>query len=469
MQFNANQVGSGNISNTEFDTLNGVESNIQDQFDALVTALGGKQAAAAALTNLVALAATITPGQAVVAGASAGDWEAADMPGGPSVGDYKLSWQQDAHDGWLPCDGAILSQATYPDLSDVLLPISEELAQPYLSPSGRGQLTNLASAWGNPSWQYCGKLGSLWFAFMTSEQNDYYTSTDGVTWTPRSLPTTMYVTGIAYDGTTYVLASSVGIHTSTSGTGSWTSRTSTLTAGTIKSLTYGNGKFVAGGTNASNYAAVAESADGANWTARQVYTIANSVTNIAWLPDASLWVAHIISHNHVYTSPNLTTWTDRKTAAQTYSYNQPLINSQQILILGEGNTYIMRSAVASGTTWTEANNAIASGYYPTGGCVIDDVFFVAAYNASSNVQGIYRSPNGITWTKVLSLPNTTTYKVRGLAADGVDMVMVDDAAGGYYYVSHVAAAWDPDTEFTLPTIAVDSSDRRTFVYSGVTP
>lgn len=79
--FDASSLG---VSSAEFGYLDGVTSPIQTQLDALVTALGGKQAAASALTNLVALAASIGEGQAVV-GDGSGGYEAADIGGGAPV------------------------------------------------------------------------------------------------------------------------------------------------------------------------------------------------------------------------------------------------------------------------------------------------------------------------------------------------------------------------------------------------
>lgn len=73
--FDASSLG---VSSAEFGYLDGVTSAIQTQLDALVTALGGKQAAATALSNLVALAATIAPGQAIV-GDGSGGYEAASV------------------------------------------------------------------------------------------------------------------------------------------------------------------------------------------------------------------------------------------------------------------------------------------------------------------------------------------------------------------------------------------------------
>ena len=127
--------------------------------EALATALGGKQAAATALSNLVALAATITPGQAVIAGASAGDWEAADMGGGVDVGDYKHSFAEEAPPGWLPCDGAILLQSVYPDLYAALEPgfpavVTGELTFDQVL----ADLANGSSY--TPAIRKCGSLGS---------------------------------------------------------------------------------------------------------------------------------------------------------------------------------------------------------------------------------------------------------------------------------------------------------------------
>lgn len=105
--------------------------------------------------------------------------------------------------------------------------------------------------------------------FAAYSGNQYYYTTDGITWTLKStLPGgTSYWYSFAYGNGIYVAAgSSITAAYSTNGD-SWTA--STLPSiGTWRSVAYGNGMFVAvNGSSTSSYAKAAKSTDGKTWTA----------------------------------------------------------------------------------------------------------------------------------------------------------------------------------------------------------
>ena len=170
------------------------------------------------------------------------------------------------------------------------------------------------------------------------------TSTDGITWTARTLPASEYWNSVTYGNGTFVAVLD-GLSTATSTDGiTWNA--STMPSNTNwYSVTYGNGTFVA---VASNNAAAATSTDGITWTARTMpstrswYSVtygdgtfvtveigsaaaASSTDGITWtartLPSNSEWrsvthgdgtfVAVAASSNTVATSPDGITWTAR--------------------------------------------------------------------------------------------------------------------------------------------------------------
>lgn len=102
MKFKATQIGNGSVDDTEFQALNGVEGNIQNQIDNIIPSGG-------------------TAGQILVSdGAGGMIW--ADQETGVDIGDFKHSFAEEAPPKWLPCDGAILLQSVYPDLYAALEP-----------------------------------------------------------------------------------------------------------------------------------------------------------------------------------------------------------------------------------------------------------------------------------------------------------------------------------------------------------
>jgi hypothetical protein len=98
------------------------------------------------------------------------------------------------------------------------------------------------------------------------------TSTDGITWTQRTLPANTTWSNIAYGGGTFVAVAYNTAIAATSADGiTWTQRTLPMSAGWY-GIAYGNGVFVAvanGGTIA------ATSADGITWTHRTLPANAN--------------------------------------------------------------------------------------------------------------------------------------------------------------------------------------------------
>jgi hypothetical protein len=99
-----------------------------------------------------------------------------------------------------------------------------------------------------------GKISFTNGKFFIVGTNTIWVSEDGVSWTATSLPVTIsisYSVKVAYGGGRYMLAAPSGIFTSTDGS-TWTQLPTP--AGTWTTVSYGNGRFVAGSVNGRNLA-----------------------------------------------------------------------------------------------------------------------------------------------------------------------------------------------------------------------
>jgi len=106
--------------------------------------------------------------------------------------------------------------------------------------------------------------GNGTFVATTSSSAAAASSTDGITWTARTMPSSTCWRSVTYgDGTFVVVSDSEAAASSTDGI-TWTARTLPSSA-TWLSVTYGDGTFFA---VALSSAAAASSTDGITWTAR---------------------------------------------------------------------------------------------------------------------------------------------------------------------------------------------------------
>jgi Phage Tail Collar Domain len=162
--------------------------------------------------------------------------------------------------GWLPCDGRIYLQSAYPDLFAKLGTRFQNYA---------GDTTTNSPLPKNPSkikW-----LNSQFVALTndTTNTTQFYTSTNGTTWTGRTAPQLNGWSDVVYgDGYYVAISSSAGsnrVARSTDGV-SWVSATSAPDTNSWSSLAHnGNGVFVAISYDGTNRVTRSTNA-GANWS-----------------------------------------------------------------------------------------------------------------------------------------------------------------------------------------------------------
>jgi hypothetical protein len=241
------------------------------------------------------------------------------------------------------------------------------------------------------------------------------TSTDGDSWTARTLPNVsgFYTyTAIAYNGTNQYIAAIAGtrhIATSTNGT-SWTGTTNAVaTAGDWSDAVYGGGKyvFVSGSQNRTMY-----STDGVTWINGTISGSYSEYTGVAYgQPAATAYYVVVTgststSQGAAYSTDGIT-WTAGNTLPSADYWSSVAYGGGRFVTVA-GNTGAGTSTKAAyssnGTTWSAATMPGAAArwikvVYGGGG------FTAFAYNSNRTAY----SADGITWVEGPTLSSTTNW------------------------------------------------------------
>jgi predicted RecA/RadA family phage recombinase len=173
----------------------------------------------------------------------------------------------------------------------------------------------------------------------------------------------------------------------------WTIRNPALTNSSWQSVTYGNGIFVAiADSCATSNNCLMTSSDGINWTGR-VTVVANSWQSVTYGNGLFVAVAYSGTGNRVMTSPDGINWTIRTSAAdnswRSVAYGNGLFVA--VSSTGTGNR-VMTSP--DGINWTirtsATDNSWQSVTYGNG------LFVAVAQTGTGNF--VMTSPDGINWT-----------------------------------------------------------------------
>jgi microcystin-dependent protein len=202
----------------------------------------------------------------------------------PFIGTYPL-------EGYLLCDGSIVSQSTYPELYSKIGLIPDGFNNVTARTSGNTTQAILALTYGNGLYLYAGASGILG------------TSTDAITWTVRTSGTTSSINTVVYGNGLYVYAGAGGVLATSTDAITWTARTSGTTSA-IFALVYNNGLYVYAGT----LGVLRTSTDAITWTARTsgatnnidnlvygngIYVYSGNAGVLATSTDAITWTARI--------------------------------------------------------------------------------------------------------------------------------------------------------------------------------
>lgn len=210
------------------------------------------------------------------------------------------------------------------------------------------------------------------------------TSTDGINWTQKTLPATVFWDAITYGNGKFVAVSNGSNISAVSTDGGETWTQGTLPGSYGWKVTYGNGTFVAVAHRNPTINVAATSTDGTNWTARTLPTSAYW-TGIAY--GNGTFVAVASASGTAATSPDGITWTQRNTY---FSYGGIAVN------FGNGKfivTTTQTNKVASssdGSNWSTIT--LPTEVEGLGSVAYGDGKFVGVFSTSAT------SPNGTTWT-----------------------------------------------------------------------
>ncbi len=196
-------------------------------------------------------------------------------------------------------------------------------------------------------------LNSLFVAHGT--RGHIATSTDGLTWTQRSVNTTSTFTKSAFGAGVWFVCGTAGVGYSSPDGTTWTSRTTQFSANAITGIIFDNSLFVMWGV----LGLISTSTDGLTWVARTSAMGTNAINAVVW--GNSTFVAVGVPAALVQaTAPNVATSTDGIT--WTAGTDQFLFSEQAQTIMGAaftGGVFVGVGASTAGSGAIVSSNGVA--------------------------------------------------------------------------------------------------------------
>jgi hypothetical protein len=300
-------------------------------------------------------------------------WDVVDVniQGYNAIGDIFFRTSLDS-ENLLPCQGQRISKANYPALSGILPDFFNFAATTQTTRQFRGIAFNGSV--------FCSVVGG------GSASNVAVTSPDGVTWTARTLPSTVAWQDIAWNGSVFFACAGGPTSTSVAATSpdgiTWTSRILPSIA-TWSRVIWNGTQFLAIATNST---AAATSTDGITWTARTLPS-ASAWGAIAW--NGSEYLIVIQSSSSAITSPDGITWTTRTMPAASGWITLAANNS--IFCAFRQNTTEAYTSSDNGVTWTRRFLPVSANW--TVLKWVNNAFFALGQGGTT----LLRSTDGISW------------------------------------------------------------------------
>lgn len=366
--------------------------------------------------------------------------------------------------GWLKCDGAVVSQATYPDLYAQM---------GLINAPGKAWTSTTIDTFNftTSATPYVSYVNSVYIATIGSTSYyDLATSTDAITWTIRNTGTASIKRGVAFGNSLYACCVTGGLITSTDLV-SWTSRAiSGATGVQINSVAFGNsvfsvvgGSVMASSTDGVTFSAIPSvpfggaqaisvifngsifitqgssicigtSTDAITWTTGDPGLFSSFGTAIAF-GDKFIGVGQSQASPTLLSSTDFNTWTTRNAQTTTTTLNTALF-ANSIYVIG-GNGGVIRSST-DGITWTSRTSGTSSD--------INVLTYGTVYVLATNGGGISTSTDIITWNARTS---NTSSSINALT---FGTLYVYAGNGGVLYSSTDATTWDVRTSGTTSTI-----------------
>lgn len=298
----------------------------------------------------------------------------------------------------------------------------------------------------------------------------YQTSSDGLTWTPRTTSTTSTFTSLTYGGNQMVytlsnvayqaVAGNAGVGTSTNHS-TFTTIGTGIRASAISSITTDGTKFVIGYINAVG--SIDTTYDGIFVTPKSPVSF-NVVTSLAF--QNGLYIAGG-STGGLATSTDLTTWTTQTSGT-----------SSSILSIMYGNGVYMYTganlALATSTdavTWTSKTTGIGlnSTAFNIDGAYNNNTFVIAGGNGVASYAQ-YSSDNGTTWIDAgLGVTNTINSLIcgNGLWVAGGNVGALLTSAN--VKASENSPNYDSTTNFYVPDLTSGLTTANLYPYNSSVP
>lgn len=243
------------------------------------------------------------------------------------------------------------------------------------------------------------------------------TSPDGITWTQRTsgAASGTSINNVAYGNgywvavgcqvipstVTYVAYSTDGI--------TWTSNTTGISGNpNFRTVEYGNGVWAIGASNGTFYTATSPTG---TWTSRTTNITASIKNNgLLYAKSQSIWVlgANGSTSNSLRSSTDATTWTTR---AANYPDGGVLTgafaSNTSVIVYGDregGATTNQIYSSTNGTTWTQRTPATTTGYLAA--AASDATGTIAFMSDAGRIQ---TSTDGTTWTDRGTIASATWY------------------------------------------------------------
>jgi hypothetical protein len=280
--------------------------------------------------------------------------------------------------------------------------------------------------------------------FLTFLSYNYSLAQAGITWTTQTSAADNGWRSVTYGNGLFVAVSSSGtnkVMTSPDGV-TWTSRSSGTNFWT--SVTYGNGLFVAVALSGSGNR-VMTSPDGITWT-NQTSAADNTWNSVTYGNGVFVAVSSAgVAGSRVMTSPDGVTWTLRSSAADN-SWNGVIYgNGLFVAVAGSGSgNRVMTSP--DGITWTLRSSAADNNWTSI---TYGNSLFVAVSSAGTAGNRVMTSPDGITWTIRSSAADNTWNSVTY----GSGLFVAVSGSGG---TNKVMTSPDGIT-WTIQTAAADNT------------
>lgn len=339
--------------------------------------------------------------------------------------------------GFLPVDGAVYAQATYPDLYSALGLIANGNLLTTWTTVSSGSNQNLVSIIYTDKYLVCGPNGTLRY------------STSGATWTAATVTPSISASlkGLAYNGSsTYLVISDQGgapsdptYATSTDGI-TWTSYTTDILTNEPTSVTYGGGLFVVGGLAGT----LATSTNGTTWTTRTSGT-SSAIRGLTY--GNSLYVM-VGDGGMVRTSTDAITWTAR-TSGTSSVLNDVIYGGGYYVAVGAGGTIL---TATDAITWAARSSGVTANLNAV---VYDGTFYTVG--GQSGIAVVSRDLSA--WDAAFA---TTTINALTYNASSTNPLVYGAGDGGnIFYASPYT--YNPSTSFAVPTSNVTITGLDLFI------